>query len=722
MLHDVSGQPPGGRSQLPGCALALVHHANQYLITDGYENREGLTQLLEGYAAVLRLHERYGVPANLHLSGTLVEAIAWHQPDFLELVRGLLRSGLVAIVGGTYAENILTLFPPAYNKRQLEEALWLYERHLGCPPESVRIAWVPERVWDTAALSPLLARTSLRNGGYRYVLLDDRLLFPIGGPDHRSVRAAFDATRPYGTVAADGQGPSSSEGGGGGAERRMECSRCYRIANGRGLAFVPISANLRYWIPPRSSEHWRLLREEVLSAGEDTEDRILVYADDLEKTAGVGPWERALDQYEAFLAELVNQSPRVTPVLLDAWLDRHPPGEERVIERGTFFELARGWGAGEDYRGWSESRAWAPYGKHLAAAHDAVRASEAGGGDARLLRLAWKHLLAAGHETAWHDTHDGQEGQDGHHAHDGEAGSARHDGEAAHEGRACAHWARAIASHSRACLPMSAAADWFGRGDGRPGVSLNDVDGDGDEEIVLRSEALYAVLTPRYGGRLVYLFQHSPEGGVLLVGNPTDHWNWQEELNRYMDVPANHPGALTDAGHEHDRYGVTGLGDDRAHAFVELTNEQEGSSAFGTRKSVLLLADAPGLVVCYRLPAGLPGLVTAACLSPDYYRLLREGRGGLSHRAGGARRSVRHGHVVSWLALAGREATAWEGPARADAAHGVTLRVRAGAPHFHLFLGAGEMQEGECQRLFREGRGLLHHERPAAAPHRFVRG
>ena len=40
----------------------------------------------------------------------------------------------------------------------------------------------------------------------------------------------------------------------------------------------------------------------------------------------------------------------------------------------------------------------------------------------------------------------------------------------------------------------------------------------------------------------------------MLVGNPCDDWNWMEELNRFMDVPRNHPGAFADVGFEHDRY------------------------------------------------------------------------------------------------------------------------------------------------------------------------
>src|SRR5919199_7018645 len=97
--------------------LALVHHANQYLIADDYDNRQGIGDIVRGYAAALRLHEQYGVPANLHLSGTLIETLAWHCPWFLKLVRALRAQGLITLLGGTYSENVMTPFSPDFNRR-----------------------------------------------------------------------------------------------------------------------------------------------------------------------------------------------------------------------------------------------------------------------------------------------------------------------------------------------------------------------------------------------------------------------------------------------------------------------------------------------------------------------------------------------------------------------------------------------------------------------------
>ena len=177
--------------------LALVQHANQYLIAESYDNREGISQIVEGYAATLHLHDKYCIPINLHLSGTLIEAIAWHRPEFFALVKKFRAKRLLNVIGGTYAENVMPLFSPAFNRRQLNEHLWLCRRHLDCSPAEIKICWVPERVWDTEKLASVLADPTLANGGYRFVLLDNRLLYPSSGSYRGSQRVIFDSTGPY---------------------------------------------------------------------------------------------------------------------------------------------------------------------------------------------------------------------------------------------------------------------------------------------------------------------------------------------------------------------------------------------------------------------------------------------------------------------------------------------------------------------------------------------
>jgi starch synthase len=653
--------------------LALVHHANQYLITDGYDNREGITEIVEGYAAALRLHEKYAIPASLHLSGTLIETLAWHYPWFLELVRDLREKGLISLIGGTYSENVMPLFEPSFNSRQLEEFLWLYRRHLRRPPEEVEICWVPERVWDTEKLADTLTSSELANGGYRFVLLDDRLLYPTDGSYPGSPRARFDSIGPFDSNASRSHSYDKPA--------MAETYRTYRIAEARGLVMVPISANLRYWVPPSFPEHWRRLEKTVKSLSRNGgNDTLLVYADDLEITAGVGGWDAsALGRYDAFLRWVASRED-VAPVLMSEWLAGHPPQEERRLEPGTFFEVAQQWEAGEDYRGWWENAAWSPYRERLVHAQKALRQVQSEGADRRLLDLAWKHLLASTYETAWYDP--------------------------VEDGSVAAPFAKAVASHARACLVMVDAARWFARTERPLSAKLMDIDEDGEDEVILKGEHLYAIIAPEHGGRLIYLFTLTPEGGALVVGNPTDDWNFQEELNRYMDHPPNHPGALADAGFEHDRYLVSALSDG-TYAWVEMTNVEEDSRFFGARKSVLLAPGHSALAICYRMPEESGGLATETCLAPDYYRLLREGRHGLSPCHGENWRGLRNGDVAVWLGLAGDEETGWTEPSRAEAGHGMNVRVQADASHFHLLISCGDTDEDLCQQLLQEYRTAL---------------
>ena len=665
---STSTPPPRPRPRPAPLPLAIVHHANQFLVTDGYQDREGLTSLVNGYAALLRLHEKYRTPVTLHLSGTMVEAAAWHHPWFLAEVRRLRDLGLLSLVGGTYSENILTAFDREYNRRQLKELFWLYRRHLKCAPADLEICWIPERVWDTHSLAGLLTDPTLPNGGYRYVLLDDRLLYPTDSSRGSSDRADFDG--------ADQDSPPPAD-----------ALRPYCIDGGSGLQVVPMSTRLRYWLPPDDRSHWRSLSRTAELPTAPGDDTILVYADDMEKSAGVGPWHpSALGRYEEFLRWLATQ-PNLIPVDLPSWLRqrRRTPGV-RVVERGTFVELAQDWHAGEDYRGWDQDTAWAPYQQHLARARRAVAGAESAGAEPRLTALAWKHLLASGYETAWHDTD--------------------------HPERQPAAWAKALASHGRAAGVLAAAARWFGGATRALGAELVDIDEDGAEELVLRSEHLFAVLSPECGGRLVYLACRGPDGGMLVIGNPTDDWNKQQEMNSYMDVPANHPGALADVGGVHDRHEVTiHSGDGTVQ--VELINVQEDSPLHGLRKRILLDDVSPALLVAYELPAAAPGITVETCLSPDYYRLLRHGVAELQRCGGRSWRGARNRGADVWVALAGDEDTAWQDPAWQDPAgpepgHGVLVRVRAEARSFHLLIGVGEVDDDIAQRAMEAGRERLH--------------
>ena len=650
--------------------LALVHHANQFLITNGYDDRQGIDEIAQGYAAVLRLHEEHDVVVNLHLSGTLIEAAAWHCPWFLEIVKDLRAKGVIELIGGVYAESVMTLFPADFNTAQLNELLFLYREHLDCPAEDVAVCWIPERVWNTEKLAPVITSKQLLNGGYRAVLLDDRLLFPNGGSYAESRRAAFDTLGPFEHGAAEGTGVVLEAPN---APHEKAAHTVYEIAGTSGLMVLPMSADARHWIPPTQLEHWSHLEDIVeMHAGDDADGCLLVYADDLERTAGVGGWEAfpIIEAYDAFLRWLCERDD-VVAVSLSSPLTS--PRKTRTIEPGTFFELAHVWGAGDDYGRWARGPAWAPYREYLDAAFADVAAAEEAGADKRLLELSRKHLFASTYETAWHDP--------------GESG------------RAPARWAKAVASHARSSHVIAAAARWFGNGEGDSDARMTDLDRDGDDELVIANSNLFVVVAPTHGGRLLSLFTRGEDGGALMIGNPADDWHTQEELNRYMLAPPNHPGALSDVGFERDVYRISRLDSVAGRVRAELSNAEPGSRLFGTRKTVSVSDTHPVLSVCYRLPPTAGDLSVESCLSPDYYRLLREGRRELMPYDDARWRGFRLGDAAVWIALVPEERTEWTTPSRREVGHGMNVRLLSKDRHFHLLIGCGPIDE-EALRSF----------------------
>jgi hypothetical protein len=643
-------------------SLALVHHANQYLITNGYDNREGLEAVLgssgagSGLAHILDLHVRYNIPFNLHISGTLLEAVAWHHPRFLAQVREVMAAGLIELVGSSYGQNIMRFFGAEYNRRQLNEELLLYKRHLGIDPERVRTFWPPERVWETRRMAPVLRDARLLNNGYRYVILDDRLL--LSPRDPSLPRGEFDEKGVW----------------------TSDLFKVHEIEDGLGLFIFPIATRLRRSIPPRQEEDWRCVQRDLeallVHATEASEPSLLaVYADDMEKVAGVWGME-AVVQYERFLEWLAPNS-WIRAVKLCEWAEMNGPAGTRPIETGTFAELAKEFDAGEGYEKWYLAPDWAPYRGHFTWAEKCVREAGANGADPALLELAEKQLLVSNWETAWHTPATGAHG----------------DPDPTVSGQP-SPWARALASHSRHAAVIADAAAWMRRKDGQPHVSIEDIDNDGERELVLKNDAVFAVISAEWGGRVVALFNITGERGAMMVGNPCDDWNFMQELNKFMEVPRNHPGCFADVGFENDQYSIESTMAEKGCAHATLVSED------GLRKEYSLCGAV--LSVRYRLPAGMTSVQVDCGLSPDYLTLLREGSPVLETIDRGRVRGFATHRLSVCVELPDSRRVSWVDPPTRRFGHGILLRVRAAVPEFELRLHVTDLTatgEGEPVRI-----------------------
>lgn len=668
--------------------LAFVHHANQFIITDGYADRDGVSTTAAGYDSVLSLHVEFGIPASLHISGPALEAIAWHRPALLARLRGHLDSGLITLIGGTYGENIMPLSTPRHNRRQLGSFHDVAEELLGVPRQELRTAWVPERVWETMSCAPPLRDIDATGVQYQRVLLDDRLSYPLNeGHYSGSERERFDADGPYRWH--DEGFPHSIRG-----RLRPESLMPYQIADGGGLVAVPIASHLRYLVPPHDTDHLRLLNELAEDAGQAPEGSLLVFADDLERVAGVAGWEHALERYVRFLRWL-SRSDTLKAVALDGWCDRVVPEPERRIESGTYYELAHLHGAGEDYGRWAGDQRWLPFAERLDHVESEVDRAEHEGAEAGLCQLAERLVMLGRHETAWQD----------------------HD---ADTGRAPAPWMKATAAHVCDALPVLAAARWAS-GLASTGLCVKsvDVDGDGNEEIILSSDHLFAVLSPRCGGRLSLLVRRDvAEDGTLttavVVGNPADHWNFQEELHQHMQDPPNHPGALSVLGTETHRFDLGRVEVTPGFAIVELINVEDGPDR-GLTKQVFLTAEGRSLVVCVNRP-GLPGdLRTTVALSPDYLRLLQGGRHQLQRIEGRTWWGAHTAAVDAWVAHDPAEHTDQLVATSPSTGHAAVGAVDGCGRHHHLVLGTGPVEDSTGPALIAAAHGHLH---PVPSPSR----
>jgi hypothetical protein len=631
-------------------SFALVHHANQYLITNGYDNREGISDIVgserkrTGMLGVLAIHDVIGIPLNLHISGTLLESIAWHCPEALARFRDYIDRGLIEMIGSCYGQNIMRFFSPEYNRQQLNEQLRLYENLLGVPPSRVKTFWPPERVWETRQMAPVLRDANLLNEGYRHVILDDRTL--LSPADSQLPRSVYDQQGPW----------------------KAELYQAHEIENGLGLITFPIAIRLRRSIPPKKESDWECVRTELESllvhAADAGENRYLaLYADDMEKVIGVwgadGP-----ARYGEFL-RWVSRSKWIEPVKLSEWMGAHPSSDRRTIEVGTFAELAREFEAGEGYEKWFYSDAWAPYREYFQRTQSRVNECKNGFSDDALIELAEKQLLVSNWETGWQTPATGAHGDPDDHGKP-------------------SPWARALTSHCRHAMTTAEAACWRHARDGGAHAALCDVDLDGQTDIVLKNDRLFAVINPRSGGRIVSLFYYGDARGVMAVGNPADDWHFLEDLNQFMRTPRNHPGAFADVGFEDDQYEFEILDTGGGSAAVRLVNVEPASAARGLVKVYALSSPDAHVSVSYAPPPNLKKISIECALSPDYLTLLREGSRVLEPvKTKRSRGFTTKGLSVIVQTDSGMK---WEKPLQEWIGHGRTVRAGTKRREFQLWL------------------------------------
>lgn len=260
--------------------LVLIIHAHQpvgnfdSVIEHAYE---------KSYLPFLQVLVRHPfLRVGLHYSGGLLEWIERKHPEYIEILKPMVKRGQVELLGGGYYEPILVVIPKKDAQEQIEKLASYLARHFGKRP---RGAWLAERVWEPQLPSVLAA------AGVEYTLVDD----------NHFLNAGFDPSSLYGTFLAEDQGSP--------------------------VILFPGLKALRYLIPYKSAQ-------EVVGffrqAAQKRPGGIATMGDDMEK---FGVWPGTYDHcytngwLEQFVAELeANQNWLTTATPSEAMTSQEPLG------------------------------------------------------------------------------------------------------------------------------------------------------------------------------------------------------------------------------------------------------------------------------------------------------------------------------------------------------------------------------------------------------------
>jgi 4-alpha-glucanotransferase len=142
--------------------LALVIHNHQPI-----GNFDGVFEQAyqDSYKPFLDLLAEFpSLAITLHNSGSLLEWLVEHRPEYLDQIRELADRGQIEIIGGPFYEPILASIPQRDRIGQIQQYSKYLENLFGQP---VRGMWVPERVWEQSFARDIV------DAGIEYTVLDD---------------------------------------------------------------------------------------------------------------------------------------------------------------------------------------------------------------------------------------------------------------------------------------------------------------------------------------------------------------------------------------------------------------------------------------------------------------------------------------------------------------------------------------------------------------------
>jgi len=249
----------------------------------------------DSYRPLLETFARYEtLRMSLHTSGSLMEWLEAHHPEYLDRLGELVARGRIEILGGAYYEPILAMLPSRDRVGQIcRYSEWL-SRRLGA---TVRGMWMPERIWEQSYVRDLV------EAGIEYTVLDD-FHFKNAGLTESQLGGHY--------VTED---------------------------DGRVMLVFPGSERLRYLIPfGRPEETIRYLA----GFAEEHADAVLVFGDDGEK---FGTWpgthKHVYDDgwLDRFFGALVENQAWIHTTTLAEVADELPPVGKIYLPESSYREM-----------------------------------------------------------------------------------------------------------------------------------------------------------------------------------------------------------------------------------------------------------------------------------------------------------------------------------------------------------------------------------------------
>ncbi|MFC1496274.1 alpha-amylase/4-alpha-glucanotransferase domain-containing protein [Candidatus Margulisiibacteriota bacterium] len=244
------------------------------------------------FTKVMEQHPK--IKFSFHFSGILYDWFRYNHPDFIDLLRDLIKRRQAEVLVAGHYEPILPIIPDEDKLGQIKMQQEFVKKYLKGVPRGL---WLTERVWE-----PHLPKV-MQQAGIEYVTVDDYHFFSAGIPEKELL--GYYITEEAGAT----------------------------------LKIFPISKMLRYLIPFRPpDEAIKYLYD--ISTAEGTAAAIL--ADDGEKF-GLWPGTHKWVYQEGYLENLIKlleeNSSWIKCMTFSEYIDSHPPKGRVYLPTASYLEM-----------------------------------------------------------------------------------------------------------------------------------------------------------------------------------------------------------------------------------------------------------------------------------------------------------------------------------------------------------------------------------------------